>query len=109
MTSKVSFHDLFPRFGISVNSKGTIQEIQKYAHIYGGNILMNNFIGIDKAKPYRLSYFLNKYPFEFMIYGIELTEDEYETQKLAWNGETFISVKPNAEIVLIDNSYLLLR
>jgi len=109
MKTKVQFNDHYPNFGIAISSKGTIQDIQKYAHIYGGNILMNNFIGIDKAKPYRLSYFLNKYPFEFMIYGIELTEDEYETQKLAWNGETFISVKPNAEIVLIDNSYLLLR
>ena len=113
MQSRVSFHDLFPRFGISVNSKGTIQDIQKYAHMYGGVItiydMRKDWNGFDDDKPYRLSYRLNQAPFEFLIYGIELTEDEYETQKLAWNGSDSIIVEPNCQLTLIDNSYLLLR
>jgi len=113
MQNKVSFHDLFPRFGISVNSKGTIQDIQKYAHMYGGVItiydMRKDWNGFDDDKPYRLSYRLNQPPFEFLIYGIELTEDEYETQKLAWNGSDSIIVEPNCQLTLIDNAYLLLR
>jgi len=113
MQSRVSFHDLFPRFGISVNSKGTIQDIQKYAHMYGGVItiydMRKDWNGFDDDKPYRLSYRLNQAPFEFLIYGIELNEDQYETQKLAWNGADSIIVEPNAQITLIDNSYLLIR
>ena len=112
MQSKVSFNDLYPSFGISVDAKGTIQDIQKYAHMYGGSItiydMRRSFRDIEE-KPYRLSYRLNKAPFEFFIYGIELTEDEYETQKLAWNGADSIIVEPNARITLIDNSYLLIR
>jgi hypothetical protein len=112
MTSRVSFHDLYPSFGISVNSKGTIQDIHKYAHMYGGVItiydMRSDWSGFDD-KPYRLSYRLNKPPFEFLIYGIDLTEDEYETQKPAWNGAESIIVERNAQITLIDNSYLLIR
>jgi hypothetical protein len=112
MQSKVSFNDLYPSFGISVDAKGTIMDIQKYAHMYGGTItiydMRRSFRDIEE-KPYRLSYRLNKAPFEFFIYGIELTEDEYETQKLAWNGADSIIVEPNAQITLIDNSYLLIR
>ena len=112
MQSKVSFHDLYPSFGISVNSKGTIHDIQKYAHMYGGIITMydmrKDWSGFEDS-PYRLSYRLNQAPFEFLIYGIELSEDNYETQKLAWNGADSIIVEPNCQLTLIDNSYLLLR
>lgn len=112
MKSKVQFNDHFPNFGIAISAKGTIQDVHKYAHMYGGTItiydMRKDWSGFDD-KPYRLGYRLNQPPFEFLIYGIELTEDEYETQKLAWNGLDSISVKPKAEIVLIDNSYLLLR
>jgi hypothetical protein len=112
MTSRVKFNDLFPRFGISVDAKGTIQDIQKYAHMYGGIItiydMRKEWNGFDDS-PYRLSYRLNQPPFEFLIYGIELTQEQFDIQKLAWNGSDFIIVEPNCHLSLIDNSYLLLR
>jgi len=114
MQTRVTFNDLFPQFGISVDSKGTIHDIQKYAHLYGGTLTVYDMSKTQFAedfpdKPYRLSYRLVKYPFELFIYGIELTEDEYNTQILAWNGNRVIEVKPNSPITLIDNSYLLVR
>ena len=114
MQSKVTFNDLFPQFGISVDAKGTIQDVQKYAHLYGGTLTIydmskTQFANDFREKPYRLSYRLVKAPFELFIYGIELTEDNYETQKLAWNGANLIVVEPNCQLTLIDNAYLLLR
>ena len=114
MQSKVTFNDLFPQFGISVDAKGTIQDVQKYAHLYGGTLTIYDMSKTQFAedfpdKPYRLSYRLVKYPFELFIYGIELTEDNYETQKLAWNGKQCVSVEAGSNLTLIDNSYLLLR
>jgi hypothetical protein len=114
MQTRVTFNDLFPEFGISVDSKGTIQDVQKYAHLYGGTLTVydmskTQFANDFLEKPYRLSYRLVKAPFELFIYGIELTEDNYETQKLAWNGANLIVVEPNCQLTLIDNAYLLLR
>jgi len=112
MQSKVRFNDLFPSFGISIDCKGTIQDIQKYAHMYGGIITVYNMgkeFPNQYEKPFRISYRLSQPPFEFMIYGIEITEEQFETQILAWNGKQSVFVEPKAEITLIDNSYLLLR
>jgi hypothetical protein len=112
MQTKVSFNDCFPKFGISIDSKGTIYDIQKYATMYGGVIcvydLRKNFADWHES-PFRLSYRLTQPPFEFMIYGIELTEDEFETQKMAWNGADSVMVEPGCKLTLIDNSYLLVR
>ena len=112
MTSRVTFNDLFHQFGISVDAKGTIQDIHKYASMYGGALVIydmrKNMDGYDDD-PFRMSYRLSKPPFDFMIYGIHLTEDEYETQKMAWNGEVVVNVEPGCNLTLIDNSYLLLR
>ena len=113
MHSKVIFFDHYPAFGISIDAKGTIQDIHKYVSMYGGQLAvydMSKHYPADYAeKSYRLSYRLNKAPFDFFIYGIELTEDEYVTQILAWHGEDLVEVEPDAEITLIDNSYFLIR
>lgn len=114
MQSRVTFNDLFPKFGISVDAKGTIQDIQKFASMYGGTLTVydmskTQFADDFKEKPFRLSYRLIKAPFELFIYGVELTEDEFNTQILAWNGNHVIDVQPKSQITLIDNSYLLVR
>ena len=113
MQTRVSFHDYFG-FGISIDAKGTIQDIQKFATMYGGSLTVydmttSKFSDINLEKPYRISYRLNKAPFEIFIYGIELTEDEYNTQILAWNGKESVSVEAGSNLTLIDNSYLMLR
>jgi hypothetical protein len=114
MQSRVTFNDLFPDFGISVDAKGTIQDVLKYAHLYGGTLTVydmskTQFADEFQEKPYRLSYRLVKDPFELFIYGIELTEEDYHTQILAWNGNRVVFVQPNSPITLIDNSYLLVH
>jgi hypothetical protein len=114
MQSRVTFNDLFPQFGISVDAKGTIQDVLKYAHLYGGTLTVydmskTQFAEDFKEKPYRLSYRLIKAPFELFIYGIELSEDDYHTQILVWNGSAVVDVQPNSPITLIDNSYLLVN
>jgi len=114
MQSRVSFNDLFPQFGISVDAKGSIYDIHKYVSLYGGTLTVydmskTQFADDFKDKPYRLSYRLIKAPFELFIYGVELTEDEFNTQILAWNGNHVIDVQPKSQITLIDNSYLLVR
>lgn len=112
MNSKVTFNDNFPQWGISVDCKGTIHDIHKYASMYGGCLTVYD---ISKTFPYyspksfRLSYRLVQPPFEFMIFGIELTEDQYITQMLAWNGNDSIILEGKSEITLIDNEYLLIR
>lgn len=112
MNSRVVFHDLFPNWGISIDAKGTIHDIHKLASIYGGRLTvydMNGQLGANESNPYRLSYRLNKPPFDFFVYGIELTEDEYNTQILAWNNNHTIELIGKSEITLIDNAYLLIR
>ena len=113
MQTRVSFNDYFG-FGISIDAKGTIYDIQKFATMYGGSLTVYDMSKTQFAedfpdKPYRLSYRLNKAPFEIFIYGIELTEDEYNIQILAWNGKQCVSVEAGSNLTLIDNSYLLLR
>ena len=112
MTSKVVFNDWFPRFGISVDSKGTIADIQKFAQLYGGIIAMydmrENFPD-DYDTPYRISYRLSNPPFEFMIHSIEISKEHFELQKSAWNGHASVMVTPKTRITLIDNSYLIVN
>lgn len=109
MTTKVTFNDYYHEFGINISGKGTIADVQKYAFLYGGSIMLVDFRMLDKDKPYRLTYRLCHPPFEFFIYDIELTEEEYQIQKDAFNGKEFVMVNPKQEIILIDNTYLLIR
>jgi len=76
-----------------------LKEIQEAVYRYGGNIIV-----YELADEFRISYTLNAHPFSMMIYGIHITQHQYESQVKAFGGQ-LKQFKKGDKLVLIDNLY----
>lgn len=79
-----------------------LKEIQEAVYRYGGNIIV-----YELADEYRISYTLNTPPFSMMIYGIHITEDQFNTQVKAFGGQ-IKQFEKGTKLTFIDNLYFVL-
>ena len=93
---------------IRIDSIGTLNDVHHMASRFGGTIsVMMIDVGRESKNIYRMGYILRHWPFELLIYGIELTKEQYEIQIDSWNGETFKKYQPKTIVTLVDNLYFL--
>lgn len=77
--------------------------IQKAALI-GGQIAIYHVNHVDL---YYMSYHYKNGKVNIQTFGCEITEDQYNSQLLAWDGENYINFDEGTELTLIDNTYFL--
>lgn len=76
-----------------------LKEIQEAVYRYGGNIVV-----YELADEWRISYTLNAHPFSMMIYGIHITQQQYDLQVKAFGGQ-LKQFQKGDKLTLIDNLY----
>jgi hypothetical protein len=76
-----------------------LKEIQEAVYRYGGNIVV-----YELADEWRISYTLNAHPFSMMIYGIHITQDQFNAQVKSFGGQ-LKQFEKGTKLVLIDNLY----
>jgi hypothetical protein len=78
-----------------------LKEIQEAVYRYGGTIIVYEIIDA-----FRISYTLNSGPFSMMIYGIHISQEQYDLQVNAFGGQVK-QFEKGTKLVLIDNLYFL--
>ena len=76
-----------------------LKEIQESVYRYGGNVVI-----YELADEWRISYTLNAPPFYMMIYGIHISQEQFDLQVHAFAGQ-FKQFKKGTKLTLIDNLY----
>ena len=76
-----------------------LKEIQEAVYRYGGNVVV-----YELGSEFRISYTLNAPPFSMMIYGIHITEYQFNSQVKAFGGQ-LKQFEKGTKLVLIDNLY----
>jgi hypothetical protein len=76
-----------------------LKEIQESVYRYGGNVVV-----YELADEWRISYTLNAHPFSMMIYGIHITQEQFDAQVKAFGGQ-LKQFKKGDKLTLIDNLY----
>ena len=76
-----------------------LKEIQESVYRYGGNVVI-----YELADEWRISYTLNTPPFYLMIYGIHITEEQFDLQVKAFGGQVK-QFEKGTKLTLIDNLY----
>ena len=97
-TENAKVRDLMDGIFIDLFSED-LTEIQEAVYRYGGTIVVYELVN-----EFRISYSLNEYPFSMMIYGINISQEQFEAQVKAFGGQ----VKPfkkGTKLTLIDNLY----
>jgi hypothetical protein len=90
---------------ISVDMVGKIQDINEMVNKFGGRIMVYSIPGDNEEPGYCMSYRLSKYPFDYIIYGIYINREVYETQMQMWNHSNFKDYEPGSKVTCIDNKY----
>jgi hypothetical protein len=76
-----------------------LKDIQEAVFRYGGTILM-----YELADSYRISYTLNAHPFSMMIYGIHISQEQFNLQVHAFKGQVK-QFEKGTKLTLLDNLY----
>ena len=76
-----------------------LKDIQEAVYRYGGNIIV-----YELADEWRISYTLNAPPFSLMIYGIEISQDQFDFQVKAFGGQ-MKQFEKGTKLTLLDNLY----
>ena len=76
-----------------------LKEIQESVYRYGGNVVI-----YELADEWRISYTLNAPPFYMMVYGIHISEEQYNAQVKAFGGQVK-QFEKGTKLTLIDNLY----
>jgi hypothetical protein len=76
-----------------------LKEIQEAVYRYGGNVVV-----YELADEWRISYTLNAHPFSMMIYGIHITQEQFDAQVKVFGGQVK-QFEKGTKLVLIDNLY----
>jgi hypothetical protein len=76
-----------------------LKEIQEAVYRYGGNIVVYEIIDA-----FRISYTLNAHPFSMMIYGIHISQEQFDCQVKAFGGQVK-QFEKGTKLVLIDSLY----
>lgn len=86
-----------------IDVKGaTIHDIQR-ACLMGGKLSVYEYY----VGEYRLSYYYKAGRINMQFIGIEITKEEFETQKALWHGNNSLAIMPGTELLLLDNQYFL--
>lgn len=97
-TEKAKVIDVMDAIFIDIFSND-LKDIQEAVFRYGGTILM-----YELADSYRMSYTLNALPFSMMIYGIHITQEQFDAQVKAFGGQ-LKQFEKGTKLTLIDNLY----
>jgi hypothetical protein len=76
-----------------------LKEIQEAVYKYGGNIVVYELVN-----EFRISYTLNAPPFSMMMYGIHISQEQFDYQVKAFGGQVK-QFEKGTKLVLIDNLY----
>lgn len=76
-----------------------LKEIQEAVYRYGGNVVV-----YELADEWRISYTLNAHPFSMMIYGIHISQEQFDAQVKAF-GCQLKQFQKGDKLTLIDNLY----
>lgn len=76
-----------------------LKEIQEAVYRYGGNVVV-----YELADEWRISYTLNTPPFSMMIYGIHISQEQYDLQLKAFGGQVK-QFEKGTKLTLLDNLY----
>ena len=76
-----------------------LKEIQESVYKYGGNVVV-----YELADEWRISYTLNTPPFYMMVYGIHITQEQFDLQVKAFGGQVK-QFQKGTKLTLIDNLY----
>lgn len=97
-TEKAKVIDVMDAIFIDIFSND-LKDIQEAVFRYGGTVLM-----YELADSYRMSYTLNADPFSMMVYGIHISEEQYNAQVKAFGGQVK-QFEKGTKLTLIDNLY----
>lgn len=76
-----------------------LKEIQEAVYRYGGNVVV-----YELADEWRISYTLNNPPFFMMIYGIQITQEQFDLQVKTFGGQVK-QFEKGTKLTLLDNLY----
>jgi hypothetical protein len=82
--------------------EATLFDIQR-ACLLGGTLMV---YPVYKDE-YRLGFTYSQDRVNVQFVGIEITKEQYQTQKSMWGGDHQKRVAPNTELLLLDNQYFL--
>lgn len=97
-TQKAKVMDVMDGIFIDIFTED-LKEIQEAVYRYGGIILM-----YELADSYRISYTLNAHPFSMMIYGIHISQEQFDLQVQAFGGQVK-QFEKGTKLTLLDNLY----
>ena len=97
-TQKAKVMDVMDGIFIDIFTED-LKEIQEAVYRYGGNILVYKLID-----EFRISYTLNANPFSMMIYGIHISQEQFDLQVHAFEGQ-FKKFEKGTKLTLLDNLY----
>jgi hypothetical protein len=99
-TQKAKVMDVLDGIFIDIFTED-LKEIQEAVYRYGGNVIV-----YEIGDEFRISYTLNAHPFSMMIYGIHISQEQFDAQVRAFGGQVK-QFEKGTKLVLIDNLYFL--
>lgn len=84
-----------------------LKDLQEAILKWGGKLVLYYLPEYGGRTSYHMSYYNKQGDTHVMLYGVELSCQDYETQMEAWNGRQRKSYPAGTQLIIADNSYLL--